>query len=204
MQGDESTIREKLQAGDARGAMTLALARYGPELYGFIRHVVQSEDDAKDIYASLCEDLWKGLPQFRWESSFRTWAYVAARHACQRHVRRVGHAPRGHASAGIVELASQLPATPRTETATYLRTEVKSRFAALREKLSEDERMLLTLRVDRELSWDDIALVMLDSEAERRAASTATLAATCRKRFERTKEKLRALAIEEGLLREDE
>jgi hypothetical protein len=55
------------------------------------------------------------------------------------------------------------------------------------------------LRVDRGLSWLEIAAVCAGSEA----ADEETLkreAARCRKQFERTKERLRELAEQAGLL----
>ena len=60
--------------------------------------------------------------------------------------------------------------------------DVKSSIQKLREELSADEQTVLILRVDRGLSWNEVAEVM-DVDA-----------ASVRKRFERIKEKLRALA----------
>ena len=199
MRVDEDAIRAKALQGDSRAAMALALAQYGPELYGFLRHVSASEEAAQDAYGILCENLWKGFGTFRWESSFRTWAYTLARHACRRVRSNVARL----AKESPFEVASVLAAPPRTETRPYLRTDVKSRVAALRDKLTEDERTLLVLRVDRGLAWHDIAHIMLEAGADRGDDALVAMAATCRKRFERTKDRLRVLARQEGLLRED-
>ena len=86
-------------------------------------------------------------------------------------------------------------------TAAFQRTEVKDEIAKLREALSDDDRELLLLRVDRGLSFTEIASVLngLDpgqhEELKREAAR-------CRKQFERIKLRLRELAIEAGLLQE--
>ena len=84
-----------------------------------------------------------------------------------------------------------VPIQLRTPTASYLRTSHKDRFAALRDSLPEDERMLLVLRVDKQLGWNDLARVMheggpepLDDEALKREA------ARLRKRFQLLKERL--------------
>ena len=77
----------------------------------------------------------------------------------------------------------------RAPTATFDKTSVRDRMAALRRHLGTDEQNVLTLRIDRELPWRDVAMILDEDEA------------TLRKRFERTKRKLRELAIAEGLLR---
>ena len=71
-----------------------------------------------------------------------------------------------------------------------------SRETRLRAKLSPDEQALLTLRVDRELEWREIARVLADDELADDAAVTRA-AAGLRKKFERLKEKLRRLAAED-------
>ena len=94
---------------------------------------------------------------------------------------------------------SELVAEVRSETLAYLRTEAKSAIASLREQLSDDEQTLLTLRIDRGLEWNEITQVFA-GEAALEAAQLKREAARLRKRFELTKEKLRRLATEAGLL----
>jgi hypothetical protein len=95
----------------------------------------------------------------------------------------------------------RLTATVRTATQPYLRTEVKQAFARLREALAPEEQELLTLRVDRNLDWSEIAQVLADEPLD--PASQRRASATCRKRFERLTDKLRELAQREGLLDDD-
>src|SRR5688572_25981948 len=83
----EQSIRALHAAGDLDGATTLAVETYGPELYGFLQALARDEDLAGEAFSTFAEDLWKGLPRFRWESSLRTWAYALARNALHR-VRR--------------------------------------------------------------------------------------------------------------------
>jgi RNA polymerase sigma-70 factor (ECF subfamily) len=94
---------------------------------------------------------------------------------------------------------SRLELRIRTETVPFLRTETKTRAAELRRKLAPDDQALLILRVDKDLGWDDIAQILACDVAPSREALVRSSAAL-RKRFERIKEQLRALAQAEQLI----
>jgi RNA polymerase sigma-70 factor (ECF subfamily) len=97
---------------------------------------------------------------------------------------------------------SQIEQQVRERTLPHLRSEVKDEFRELQQKLNPDDRTLLVLRVDRQLSWDEIAIVMLDS-GELSGPDIKKKAASLRKRFERVKERLHAMAEEAGLLADE-
>jgi RNA polymerase sigma-70 factor (ECF subfamily) len=63
----------------------------------------------------------------------------------------------------------------------------------LRETLDPDDQTLLSLRLDRELEWEELAVVLSGE-------GTPVTAVALRKRFERLKDRLGRLAREEGLL----
>lgn len=184
-------MRELASAGDHRGAATLGIKTYGGELFSYLMAVARTEADATEAYSRLCLALWEGLPDFRWECTFRTWAYVLARNAFY---------AVGKASARFVPLSAapelaEAAEAVRTRTADYLRTEVKDKIARLREQLSPEDRTLLILRVDRKLDWRDVARIMAEeADAATDAASLTRRAAALRKRFERLKATLRELA----------
>lgn len=195
----ELQVRGLCDAQQWGPAATAALRGYGPEVLGYLSAMCRTETDAAEVFSSFCEDMWKGLPRFRWQSSFRTWAYTLARHALyrlgrdpqRRRERNVGLSD----SPEVLELAEQV----RTTTMIHLRTETKNKFTALREQLEPDDRTLLILRVDRKLAWNEIAAIMCDEE-EPAPERVRRDAATLRKRFERAKERLRKLAADQRLI----
>ncbi|MEJ7603882.1 MAG: sigma-70 family RNA polymerase sigma factor [Kofleriaceae bacterium] len=83
----EADVRARFEAGDLAGAVRVALEAYGSELYGFLVGLARDQGQADDAFSATCEALWKGLPKFRWESTFRVWAYTIARHELLRTAR---------------------------------------------------------------------------------------------------------------------
>lgn len=192
----EALILTRLRAGDRRGAVEVTVQQLGPEVHGFIVAMMRDADLGQEAFSIFCEDVWRGLPDFKWNSSLRTWLYAVARNACHRARRNKARARLLLNDAEFTSLEAEL----RSQTATYLRTEVKDAVRDLRAQLSEEEQELLILRVDRDMSWTEIAEVKLnleaaDEELVKREAST------CRKRFERTRQRLKKLALEQGLLK---
>jgi RNA polymerase sigma-70 factor (ECF subfamily) len=188
----EAGILARLEAHDEAGAATLAIRRLGPPILGYIVAVVRDEDDANEVFSMFCEDLWRGIGAFRRESSFKTWAYKVAWHATLRLLRDPSRR-RGRALA--TNEAEGLAAEVRSTTALHLRTGSKDALADMRAKLLPEEQALLVLRIDRDLSWSEIADVLGDGQGARAEAAL-------RKRFERLKEKLRKEAVARGLLKE--
>ena len=161
----ERRLRALHLAGDMGATATLVIREYGPEVLGLLVAVLRNHDEAAEVFAEFCEDLWAGLPRFRWESSMRTWAYTLARHAAHA-FRRDPHRRRRVPLSQHPEVA-ELEAQVRTTTVTYLRSEVKDHVSRLRESLDPDEQTLLVLRIDRQMSWNEIAVVM--GEGDRNA-----------------------------------
>jgi RNA polymerase sigma-70 factor (ECF subfamily) len=186
----ERDIADLLAAGDHAAAATIALNGLGPQIVGYLGATLRDDDAAHDVFAHFCEQLWKSLPTFRGESSFKTWAYKLVMHSVGRY-RRDGFRRRGQplGSSEAAALAEEI----HSRTAPYLRSEVKDRIAELRASLDPADQTLLFLRVDQGLAWNEIAEVMSE-EGEPVAA------AALRKRFERAKERLRELAKQQGLL----
>lgn len=193
----EGRVRQQLSAGDLKGAAEALLRGYGPELYGFLRAGFREAQDVDDAFAMTCENVWRGLAGFRGEASLRTWSYSLARHAASR-LRRGEGRRRKRVTDGGTTAAEQIAWQVRTSTNAFRRTDVKDRLRELREQLSDDERELLLLRIDRQLDWREIARVCSDEELD--DAALDKQAAVQRKRFERTKDRLRVLAAKAGLI----
>jgi len=193
----ESEIRKRCEAGALEDALDVALRGYGPEILGFIAATHRNEADAGDVFSAFCEGLWKSLPRFQWQCSFRTWAYTIARRESirllQSPIRRIDR------HVGIeVSAVQRIEAELRSQTASFLRTNVKESVARIREELPPEDRLLLILRVDKELAWSDVAQVMLD-DPNADAAALKRESARLRKRFELVKAKILELGKREGL-----
>ncbi len=189
----EQKIRQRCEAGDVEGAVTVALEGYGREVMGFLYARTRDETAAGDVFSLLAEDLWKGLPGFSWRSSFRTWMYVLARNAAYRHRKKRGPAPVG------LSKVSKVAQRIRTETQHYLRTEAKEQLAELRGALDPEDQQIIVLRTKRGLRWNEVAAVMIgDDDLE--SAEVQRAAARYRQRYKKLKERLRARAREAGLL----
>jgi RNA polymerase sigma-70 factor (ECF subfamily) len=90
----------------------------------------------------------------------------------------------------------------RTATLPLLRTQGRTALARLRDELPHEDKMLLILRIDRGLAWEELARIFLENdspaEAELRRES-----ARLRKRFQLVKARLRERARDEGLTPEE-
>lgn len=187
-QEQNERIRSLWEGGDMCGTATEALECYGPEVLGWLVATTGDAVEADEAFAMASEDLWRGLVTFRWECSIRTWLYTLTRHALVR--RRKVAAERRDRRVPLEE-ASSVVDRVRSRTRPWLRTDVKDVFAELRASLAEEERALLVLRVDRDLSWDEVATILEEPTSR------------LRKRFQSIKDKLRARAREKGLLEEE-
>jgi RNA polymerase sigma-70 factor (ECF subfamily) len=177
-------------------AATHLFERYGSEVYGFLVNLMGNETAAGDVFSQVVEDLWAGLPRFRFRSKVRTWIYVLARNAAVRYRRSPWNRPGRRSGDSRIDALLDVA---RSRTQPWQRTEIKDQFAALREALDPDDRVLLTLRIDRDLAWEEVARVMLDGD-DPDQATLARETDRLRKRFSLLKQELRERARAAGLL----
>jgi RNA polymerase sigma-70 factor (ECF subfamily) len=144
--------------------------------------------------------MWRGLPSFNWRSSFRTWAYAVAHKASlrfRRDARRRAARLRPLPTSSLSALVDEVRSTTRS----FLRTERKNQFAELRASLPPEDQALLMLRVDRQLSFQDLARVLHESDdVPLEGKALEREAARLRKRFQLVKERLYEMGKQAGLL----
>jgi RNA polymerase sigma-70 factor, ECF subfamily len=185
----EVAIRQLLAHQDWNGATDAVLRMYGSEIIGWLSDALRNDADAHDAFSRTAEQLWRSLQSFDGRCSMRTWMYLLARHAV--------HYIRNQAKFRREQLVSHVPSVAHavthiwntTRRAAVHHTNV---YAEIREQLDEDDRLLLVLRVDRNLTWRDIAHVIVGEDAT--TEQLEQKAATLRKQFERVKVLLRDMA----------
>jgi RNA polymerase sigma-70 factor (ECF subfamily) len=193
----ERQVRSCLQAHDPRAAAARALENLGPDVLRFMSARLADRAQAEEGYLQFSEDVWVGLPAFRWESSLRAWMFVLARSAAtrvSRKRRREVELPPGFAN------LPQLREHVRSTTARYLRLDIKDRMREIRQRLDEDDQTLLILRIDRKLEWDDLAVVMNEMPSDAQERDIEDAVSRVQTRFRTAKKRLRGLVEAEGLL----
>ena len=193
MEEVEERIAAAMAAGDHRAAATELIRGYGPRILGYLNVVLRNDLDAGDAFSLFAEQVWRGMPAFRAQSSARTWAFKAAWSAAMKvrddAWRRLGR----RLDTGE---ASRLAEDVRTRTG--LRHErQRAELETLRAQLSDENQTLLVLRLDQELTWDEVAEVLAHDAA---AVDPAAL----RKRFERIKLRLAQIIREQRARERDE
>jgi RNA polymerase sigma-70 factor (ECF subfamily) len=185
----EARIRARLEAGDPRGAATEAIRGLGPQVLRYLRAMLREEEAAGDAFSLFAENLWTGMPGFRGDSSFKTWALRLAWHASL-DVKRDAWRRRGRRFAPGE--ASALAESLRTRSAVRAERQARA-LEELRASLSDEDRALLVLRVDQRLTWEEVGEVLAEAGAPARPDALM-------KRFERVKARLAKLARERGLV----
>jgi RNA polymerase sigma-70 factor (ECF subfamily) len=185
----EAQVQGLLQAGDQRAAASAVIGALGPAILRYLRSMLRAEDDAADALSQWAENVWHGLPAFRFGASLKTWCYRLAWNAAQ-NLRN--EAWRRHGQRLATEQASLLAQSVRTRSVIVVERQ-RQALDELRAALDDEDRSLLVLRLDQELSWEEVAAVMA---GEGDPVEPGTLM----KRFERVKARLGKLARERGLL----
>jgi RNA polymerase sigma-70 factor, ECF subfamily len=182
----DDELRALIAKGEIDQATEQTIRTYGAELVGWLCSIMPTEADGYDAFSRLSEELWRS---FDGRCSVRTWCYMLARHAAF-HVRTQ---PRNQREVLLSHIPSVLGAVTHVwNTTRGGEQHAQNVYAEIRRQLDEDDQTLLVLRVDRNLAWRDIALVLLGEQAD--PEDVTRKAATLRKQFERVKERLRELA----------
>jgi len=193
----ERSIHECLRRGEHMRAAELGLLGYEPELRGLLGMELRDPSAVQDVYSSVCENICKSITRFRGECLFRTWAYCVTRHAAYSYLR--SHATKHE------ELRSSLDSHEwvdgvRSSTQPWLKSEVKAAFAALVQRLPQEDQELLFLRINGQMSWEEVVYVLAGEGATLSRDELRKRSSVLRKRFQHIKERLRQMAEEHGLL----
>ena len=196
----EAPVRKLCQAGQTEDATAAALRLYGREVLSFLVALHRDESSAAEVFSEFSEELWKSLTNFRWQCSLRTFAYTIARRASWRYRRDGRRDPARNVPLSQASVVSKVAADLRSETASYLKADAKSKLAAIREELGPEDGALLVLRIDKQLAWNDVARVLHEGDEEFGEEDVKRESARLRKRFEILKKKLLELGKKHGLV----
>jgi RNA polymerase sigma-70 factor (ECF subfamily) len=152
---NEQELIRKAQHGDTDAFADL-LALHERFVYNLALRTIGSPTEAEDVAQEAFVRAWQALPGFRGGSALRTWLYRIVVNLCINRFPRL----RRELNELTNDDFNDLPKTARLEFDPAIHTEQRERRALLHreiERLPEGQRMLITLRYQDEMSYEDIA-----------------------------------------------
>jgi RNA polymerase sigma-70 factor, ECF subfamily len=163
---DLSVSNEELlfrcQQQDQEALQTL-FRRHERPVYGLLLRMLGNREDAEEALADVFVKVWKSAGKFRGDSKFTTWLYRISSNSA----RDVLRARRGHQTVSFedmaewdAEAAMNSKDTGDDPREALLRAEDRHLLMAAIQKLSEEDRLLITLYHLQELSYEEISQIV--------------------------------------------
>jgi len=152
---NEQELIRRAQRGDTDAFADL-LALHERFVYNLALRTIGDPIEAEDMAQEAFVRAWQALPGFRGGSALRTWLYRIVINLC---INRFPRLCRELNELSKTEIGS-LPETPCLDHDPALRSELREQRALLHreiERLPDSQRLLITLRYQDELSYEEIA-----------------------------------------------
>lgn len=181
---DEMQLIRRAAAGDSAAFEALMLPHWEP-LTRLCLHILADPDDAADAAQESMIKAWRALGSFRGSAAFSTWLYRLATNVCRDALRRKKRertvSMMQEDETGVI-CEMDLPDSAPTPEEQLLSAERRARLLRALEHLDAQQREILALRIDAELSYEQIAELL------------HIRVGTVKSRLSRARERLRVLA----------
>lgn len=161
MMEDAVLIRKTLQG--EMSAFEELVNRYEKQVYNLCLRMVNNREDAADLTQEAFLKAWRGLQFFKAEAAFSTWMYRLTTNVCIDFLR----SRKRHDSISLTvedeehgEQELDVPDEAPLPEEQVLYSAQKEEISRAMAELDEESRMILTLRVVEDLSYEQIADVL--------------------------------------------
>jgi RNA polymerase sigma-70 factor (ECF subfamily) len=155
MSAAEQSLIQRSQKGDHE-AFAVLVNEHQRYVYNLALRVVKDENEALDLAQETFVRAWTALPNFRGQSQFRTWLYRIVTNLCYNRLPNLRRSLRDLGDDAIENI-------PETDSAfdnpahEFESNETRSHLHQAVEGLDENYRLLITMRYQNELSYEEIA-----------------------------------------------
>jgi RNA polymerase sigma-70 factor (ECF subfamily) len=146
----DAELVERYLAGDT-AAFDEIMVRYERQIYRVCYRFVDNREDAMDLAQEVFIKAFEHLGTFRRESSLKTWLYRIAMNHCINHVKK-------H-SQEFVEVTEYTGSVHSTVQHQLEEREQREQFRRLVKMLPPKQKAILELRINEQLSYEEIARV---------------------------------------------
>lgn len=155
---NEQELILRAQRGDTNAFADL-LALHERFVYNLALRTIGDPTEAEDVAQEAFVRAWQALPNFRGGSALRTWLYRIVINLCYNRFPRL----RRELNELTDNSSTNLPEPASLEANPALYSELRERRALLHceiERLPESQRLLIVLRYQDELSYEEIASLL--------------------------------------------
>ena len=144
----DNSLVDRYLAGDMT-AFDELMIRYERQVYRVCYRFVNNRDDAMDLAQEVFIKAFEHLPNFRRESSMKTWLYRIAMNHCINHVKKN--------SREFVQITENVGSTRASIHSEMEEREKREQFRSLVKKLPPKQKAILEMRIHEQLSYEEIA-----------------------------------------------
>lgn len=183
---DERKLIQQVLDGNHEAFAQLVEA-YEDKVYNLCLRMCADREDARDLAQEAFVKAWRGLRFYKQEAAFSTWLYRLTSNVCIDFLRqKKRRAAISLTTADDEELQIDIPDPAPTPEQQAINQQTKASVSSAMAQLDEEFRLVLTLRVVEERSYDEIAEIM-DLKV-----------GTVKSRLARAREKLKKILLENG------
>src|SRR5215468_5387004 len=146
----DAELVERYLAGDT-AAFDEIMVRYERQIYRICYRFVENREDAMDLAQEVFIKAFEHLGSFRRESSLKTWLYRIAMNHCINHVKK-------H-SQEFVEVNESTGSVRASVHAQLEDREQREQFRQLVKQLPPKQKAILEMRINEQLSYEEIAKI---------------------------------------------
>jgi RNA polymerase sigma-70 factor (ECF subfamily) len=145
----DDQLIHRIKDGDM-GAFEELVLRYQKPIYAFVLRMLKNPSDAEDTVQKVFLLAYQNLKGFRFESSFKTWLYRISINQCHNHFRQ----QKKREFTPLEELP--LADSRDSQEEDFSQKELRALAQKAIEQLPPKQKMVLTLRIDQDLSFEEI------------------------------------------------
>jgi len=154
----ERSLIQRAQKGDQE-AFAVLVAEHQRYVYNLALRVLKNEEEALDLAQETFVRAWTALPNFRGQSQFRTWLYRIVTNLCYNRLPNLRRSLNELGDDVIAEVPETATALANPAHALESR-ELRSHLHQAIDHLDEHYRLLISLRYQNELSYQEIATML--------------------------------------------
>lgn len=151
----EQHLLQRARDGDHDAFATL-VTEHQRYVYNLAFRMLKNEEEALDLAQETFVRAWTALPNFRGQSQFRTWLYRIATNLCYNRLPGLRRSLNDLGNDVIVELPETDPTFDNPALGLESR-ELRSYLHKAIDELDEKYRLLISLRYQSEMSYEEIA-----------------------------------------------